>query len=95
MWIEFDSIFKATIDSNVNVSDVEKFSYLRNLLQGHAANIVRGFPLADEGYQAAYKLLEEKYGDTHVTATLIAQICSLRSPSDTVGDLHSCEICER
>ncbi len=47
-WIEFDSIFKATIDSNVSVSEVEKFSYLRTLLQGDAENVIRGFPLTAE-----------------------------------------------
>ncbi len=89
-WIEFDSIFKATIDSNDNVSDVEKFSYLRTLLQGDAEGVIRGFPLSAEGYQAAYKLLEEKYGDAQVISdTLVAQICSLRSPSDSVRELRS------
>ncbi len=89
-WIEFDSIFKATINDNVSVSEVEKFSYLSTLLQGDAEDVIRGFPLTAEGYQTAYKLLEEKYGDTQViTDTLIAQICSLRGPSDTVGDLRS------
>ncbi|MCP3663885.1 MAG: DUF1759 domain-containing protein [Gammaproteobacteria bacterium] len=39
-WIEVDSIFKATIDSNHNVSDVEKFSYLRTLLQGDAEGVI-------------------------------------------------------
>ncbi len=44
-WIEFDSIFKATVDSKTNVSEVEKFSYLRSLLQGDALTVIRGHPL--------------------------------------------------
>ncbi|MCP3663081.1 MAG: DUF1759 domain-containing protein [Gammaproteobacteria bacterium] len=52
-WTKFDSIFKATVDSKTNVSEVEKFSYLRSLLQGDALMVIRGQPLTAEGYRTA------------------------------------------
>ncbi len=78
-WIEFDSIFKATVDSNDSISDVEKFGYLRSLMQGDAKEVIRGFPLTAESYRAAYKLIVERYGDQQVISdTLVAQIFSLK-----------------
>ncbi len=44
-WIEFDSIFKATVDNNDCISDAVKFGYLRSLIQGDAKEVIRGFPL--------------------------------------------------
>ncbi|MCP3666125.1 MAG: DUF1759 domain-containing protein, partial [Gammaproteobacteria bacterium] len=52
--------------------------------------VIRGFPLTADSYRAAYKLLEERYGNQQIISdTLVAQILSLRNPGNSVGELRS------
>ena len=56
-------MFHATVDDNHKLSDVEKFSYLRNIVSGAAAEAIAGLSLTHKNYSVACDLLREKFGD--------------------------------
>ncbi|KRY28679.1 hypothetical protein T01_4533 [Trichinella spiralis] len=61
-WQRFHDEFEATINSNPNLSVVEKFNYLR-LLSGNAETAIRGLILNAVNYETALTILNEKFGD--------------------------------
>ncbi|GBM11079.1 hypothetical protein AVEN_206495-1 [Araneus ventricosus] len=61
-WLEFWNRFQNSIDNNTALSKVDKFSYLKGLLGGSAANAINGFALSDENYDQALNLLKQRFG---------------------------------
>ena len=55
-----------TVHDNDEVSKVDKFNNLRSLLDGVAAFAVEGFSLTKENYDAAIKLLTERFANTQI-----------------------------
>ncbi|GFT35779.1 reverse transcriptase domain-containing protein [Trichonephila clavipes] len=62
LWLEFWNKFQNSIDKNETLTKVDKFSYLKSLLEGAAGNVVNGFALSDDNYDNALILLKEKFG---------------------------------
>ncbi|KAH3697554.1 hypothetical protein DPMN_085057 [Dreissena polymorpha] len=48
--------------SNINLTNVQKFGYLKDQLEGTAAMTVQGFALTNAKYMRAVDLLRERYG---------------------------------
>ena len=75
-WRTFIETFDATVDVRADISNVEKFSYLRGYLVGSAKQTIDGMPLSSANYTKAKELLEERYGNdqliiaTHTNALL-------------------------
>ena len=44
-WTEFQDMFKTSVDSHQGLSDVQKFTYLRDHLGGLAKDTISGLPL--------------------------------------------------
>ena len=63
-WQTFWDSFSAAVDSSPVLSGVQKFNYLRTLLQGEAARAVAGFPLTDANYSHSVEILKERFGQT-------------------------------
>ena len=59
-WQQFYDTFKATIDSNEYLSDVEKFS---TVLEGQAYQSLQGFNVTKDDYKRASEILSERYGN--------------------------------
>jgi hypothetical protein len=59
-WQSFYDSYKAAVHTN------HKFNYLKNLVEGPAAAAIAGFSLTDENYEAAFKLLEERFANPQV-----------------------------
>ena len=57
--------FNAIIHSNVGLSGVQKFNYLRAQLQGDTAHVTAGFPLTDSNYAHSVTLLEDRFGQSY------------------------------
>ena len=57
--------FESRVHHNDSLSDIQRFSYLRSLLQGDAARVVEGFPLTHTNYIHAVELLTESFGQEH------------------------------
>ncbi|KRY06927.1 hypothetical protein T03_12198, partial [Trichinella britovi] len=52
-WQRFHDEFETTINSNSNLSPIEKFNYLRSLLSGNAETAIRGLTLNAVNYETA------------------------------------------
>ena len=85
-WTGFWQSFDAAVNSNGDLSRIEKFNYLTSLLDGTARKAVAGFALTDENYHQAIATLQKRFGDTqqivskHMEALL--QIESVSSSHD-------------
>lgn len=60
-WISFRDTFTALIDSNENLSNIEKFHYLKASLKGDASKILNSLPVNDVNYTIAWALLKERF----------------------------------
>ena len=62
-WPEFYETFKVSVHENYELSDVERFSYLKTYVFGEAASCIQGLPLTPGNYFQAIKLLEDRFGN--------------------------------
>ncbi|EFX64454.1 hypothetical protein DAPPUDRAFT_14848, partial [Daphnia pulex] len=65
-WRSFWDIFKINFDQNADLSDVQKYSYLREYLTGKALRAVEGFEVTDDSYPKAVKTLKELFGNKDI-----------------------------
>ena len=78
------------MDSSPVLSGVQKFNYLRTLLQGEAARAVAGFPLSDANYSHSVEILKERFGQTQKIANAHMQgLLNLPTPRNTLADLRT------
>ena len=63
VWPEFYETFKVSVHENGDLSDVERFSYLKHYVFGEAASCIQGLPLSSDNYSEALKLLEDRFGN--------------------------------
>ncbi|XP_078374406.1 uncharacterized protein LOC144657946 [Oculina patagonica] len=61
-WNTFWDSFNSAIHSNTEISDVDKFSYLKSLLDGPASRAIQGLNLTNGNYTSAVELLKERFG---------------------------------
>ena len=54
--------FESSVDHNPNLSTIEKFNYLKALLEGSAAHSIQGLALTEANYTAATDILKERFG---------------------------------
>ena len=89
-WRTFIETFDATVDVRSDISNVEKFSYLRGYLQGNALQTIDGMPLSSANYVEAKELLEKRYGNQQlITATHMNALVNLdRIVSANAKDLR-------
>ena len=62
----FWDAFSSAVDENQQLSDVDKFNYLKNLLEGPAAAAIKGLPLTADNYGAAKEILEKRFGQKQI-----------------------------
>ena len=60
-WKSFKETFEATVHRRTNLTNVEKFTYLRVLLDNKASQAIEGFPVMAENHTAAWRLLNELF----------------------------------
>ena len=65
-WFEFIELFSAAVDTASSATNVQKFSYLKSLLEGEPSKIIKGLPLTEDNYDVALALLGDRYGDKSV-----------------------------
>ena len=89
-WQTFWDSFESSVHDNTNLSDVQKFSYLKSQLEGSATMTVEGFSLTHGNCSRAIDLLREGYGQHHkiIHATMQA-LLQLPSPSINIPSLRS------
>lgn len=61
-WTAFWDSYKSAIHSNDELSRVDKFNYLRSLLEGPAFEAIQGSMLSSANYQDAISILKKRFG---------------------------------
>ena len=85
-WQEFWDIFDSSIHQR-SLSNVVKFSYLKNSLRGEAASAVSGISVTDGNYSIAIALLKEKFGRKEaVVEALYSQLQTLPISQNRFSD---------
>lgn len=64
-WVEFFECFLASVN-DTDLTDIEKFAYLRGQLSGDALSTISGLSLTNNNYKVALSLLKDRFGDTNV-----------------------------
>lgn len=62
-WTTFWDSYHAAIDANTSLSKIDKFNYLRSLLQGSALDAIAGLSLTEANYPEAIAILKEHFGN--------------------------------
>ena len=65
-WAEFSDMFQASVDTQVMLSDVQKFTYLKEHLRDAAAETISGLQLSSANYRIAKDLLYERFGNIQI-----------------------------
>lgn len=90
-WYSFWELYEAAVHSNEELTDVEKFTYLRSLLEKLALDAISGLALTSDNYQEAVEILETRYGNKQLIISkhmdILLDLQSVSSLSD-VGALR-------
>lgn len=79
-WQEFWDTFQISIDKNDSLSAVDKFSYLRSLVQEPARSTIAGFALTAANYAEAVQVLKWHSGkETAIQQAHVNDMLSLPS----------------
>ena len=78
-WVRFWGQFTAEIDA-ADISQITKFSYLKELLEPEVRPSIGGLPLTTEGYERAKNILKLKFGkESEIVNAYVDGIMSLPS----------------
>ncbi|XP_060568771.1 uncharacterized protein LOC132727352 [Ruditapes philippinarum] len=84
-WQTFWDSFESTVHLNCNLTDVQKFSYLKSQLEGEANRTIDGFALTNTNYARATELLKERYGQKHkIIHATMQSLLQLPAPKNTL-----------
>ena len=82
--------FQSTVHNNPGLSCIDKFNYLKSILDGNAARAIQGVPLTEGSYEAAVKILQGRFGkkqqiiSAHIEELLKLQGC----PNDKASEIR-------
>ncbi|XP_077265462.1 uncharacterized protein LOC143899225 [Temnothorax americanus] len=60
-WLSFKNTFVTMIDSRQDITDLQKFLYLKDSLRDDALNKITIYNVSEENYKNAWKLLNDSY----------------------------------
>ena len=86
-WMGFWDSFKSAVHDNASLSKIDKFNYLRSLLEGAASRAIQGLALSSNNYDSMVEILEQRFGKTqqiisaHMEEILKLQPCLTDCPS--------------
>ena len=82
-WRAFRDAFDVAVAQNEDLSDVEKFHYLRGFLKGEARLAIDGLEITKDNYLEAWELLEGRFGNRQVIVNChMEELCSIKGVSD-------------
>ena len=62
-WRTFIEAFDATIHARIDITNIEKFTYLKGFLNGSALQTIDGLPLINDNYVNARDMLQKSFGN--------------------------------
>lgn len=88
-WKTFIETFEASINCKDDISEIEKFSYLKGYLTGPALNTIEGFTMTNENYLKALTLLKERFGNTQlIIASHMNDLIKIEKASNNITKLR-------
>ena len=96
--MSFWSRFKSTVHENEHLNAVDKFNYLKSVLNSDAERAISGLSLTEENYDKAIKILENRFGrkeliiDSHMNKLL--DLPPVKRSCDAVGLRKLYDTCE-
>ncbi|XP_060571807.1 uncharacterized protein LOC132729986 [Ruditapes philippinarum] len=89
-WQSFWDAFDSSVHQNPNLTEVQKFNYLKTQLEGNAAQVIQGFALTHANYIQAVDLLKERFGQSHkIIHAYIQALLNLPAPSNTLHSMRN------
>jgi hypothetical protein len=85
-WTAFWDSFNSAVHLNDRLSDIDKFNYLRSLLEGAAADAIAGLALSTANYTEAIEILKRRFGNKQLINSKHME--SLLNFSAVVSDQH-------
>ncbi|KAI5642141.1 hypothetical protein NE865_05833 [Phthorimaea operculella] len=94
-WNSFYDLFKRIIDDDCTISPTEKMQYLKTHVRGDAEKLIKHLNVNEVNYEAALKLLENRYKDERLIAqTFIDKLLDLPKihypNAKMLRDMHDC-----
>ncbi|XP_055523111.1 uncharacterized protein LOC129717274 [Wyeomyia smithii] len=65
-WFSFYDTFNSLVNINQDLSDVQKFFYLKSTLRGEALQLIDKIPVTGDNYSVALKLITNRYQNTNI-----------------------------
>ncbi|XP_058828181.1 uncharacterized protein LOC131688053 [Topomyia yanbarensis] len=65
-WLAFHDTFRALIDASPELSNIQKFHYLRASLKGDALKLVDSYPMSDANYRVAWDGLVSRFSNSYI-----------------------------
>ena len=97
-WTTFWDSYKAAIHDNASLSDIDKFNYLRSLLQGSALDAVSGLTLTAANYKEGISVLERRFGNKQQIVAkhmdILLNVDPVTSSHNLKGLRHLCDTIE-
>ena len=62
-WTTFWDSFESSIHNNTDLSEIDKFNYLKSLLEGTAREAISGLTLTSTNYKEAIAILKKRFGN--------------------------------
>ena len=89
-WVEFKDLFDAAVHKNSRLSNVQKFTYLKQMLTASAHSAIANLKVTNDNYAIAMKTLENRFGKPMVIRhSLYNKLKSLRVPTMRIEHLRS------
>lgn len=60
-WLNFHDLFVSLVHASLELSNIQKFYYLRSSLAGDALKLIQTIPISAKNYPVAWKLLEDHF----------------------------------
>ena len=81
--------FSSAVHSNKALTDIDKFTYLRTLLDGPAGSATVGLPLTSENYANAIDILRTRYGNKQIIISHYMDILLKLPVAPSLNDLRN------
>ena len=88
-WISFWDTYEAAVHSNTNLSEVQKFTYLKSLVDRSAKESISGLSLSADNYKEAIAILQKRFGNKQRFIAkhmdILLNIEQITSPNNVLG----------
>ncbi|XP_060598916.1 uncharacterized protein LOC132752597 [Ruditapes philippinarum] len=88
-WCSFWDSYESAIHTNLSLSGVQKFNYLKSCLKNEALQTIAGFALTNVNYEQAISLLHERYGQKdRIIQTYMKALLEVPAPRYTIQSVR-------